>query len=413
MTIYDRIEKSIADKMRNEIEKAEGNEVFFRGVMNEDAIVIDIEVLARGNSYSAPAILKRMNKGEVIIHNHPSGYLHPSDNDISISTVYGNMGGGSYIVNNQVDDIYVIVEPYATKMQKIDVTHFFKDGSNISNIFPDYEFRNEQLEMVKIIEEGLNTAKKTVIEAGTGTGKTLAYLIPAVEWALLNKKRVVVSTNTINLQEQLLKKDLPLVKRILGKKFAYQLVKGRGNYLCIRKIKNIRMDIIDDLTDEKRQILTELMNWASRTDTGDKSELNFEPTYDVWELINSESDMCTKSKCPYKDKCYFNKARRALVDADVLIANHHIYFADLEIRKETGFFTQYSILPDYEVLIFDEAHNIESIARDYLVIEYQSILLINLCIIFIVIKERKRVRVELSQECWLFFEKMHFKKKRW
>ncbi len=365
MNINDKITKHAIEKMQDEINEANGNEVFFRGILNEENLVLDVEVLARGNSYSAPAIIKRMNKNEVIIHNHPSGYLYPSDNDISISSVYGNMGGGSYIINNEVDDIYVIVEPFSNKMEKISVTSYFEEDSKINKIFPDYEFRSEQLEMVSSIEEGLNSGTKVLIEAGTGTGKTLAYLIPAIEWAILNKKRVVVSTNTINLQEQLIQKDLPLVKRILEKNFNYYLVKGRGNYVCIRKMKNIRLENIDELNEERKNILTSVINWAVRTNTGDKNELNFEPPYAVWEFVNSESDMCLKSKCPYRDKCFFNKARKSLVDADVLVANHHIYFADLEIRKATGFSTSYSILPDYDVAIFDEAHNIEGIARDY------------------------------------------------
>lgn len=366
MDIKELIDENTIEKLKKEIKDANGNEVFFRGFINENGIVEDVEVISRGNKHSAPAILKRMKKGEAIIHNHPSGYLYPSDNDINISAIYcNNIGGASYIINNEADAIYVIAAFKEDAAQKISIEEYFSENGKISNVFKGYEYRKEQHDMAMAIEEGLNNNKKVIIEAGTGTGKTLAYLIPVLEYSIKNNLRAVVSTNTINLQEQLLKKDIPLIKNIIKKDFRYALVKGRSNYLCVRKAKNIKLDTFNELSEDRKNELSAILNWASQTNTGDKSELNFEAFYEVWELVNSESDMCLKNKCPYREKCFFNKSRKKLSESDLLVVNHHIYFADLEIRKETGFFTNFSILPDYHTLIFDEAHNIESVARDY------------------------------------------------
>jgi len=365
MYIKNRINEDIVLEIRKEIKEANGNEVFFRGKLNDKKKVEKIEVLARGNSYSVPALLKRMKKKEVMIHNHPSGDLRPSDNDIRISSVYGNMGGGSYIINNEVDNIYVVAEVHIEEKKKVNIDEYFKKDGILSNKFKNYEYREEQLKMAKTIERGLNEEEKVLIEAGTGTGKTLAYLIPALEWGLANDEKVVVSTNTINLQEQLLKKDLPIVKKVLGKEFKKVIVKGRGNYLCLRKSKNINNTDLGDLTENEMKSLQDIINWSGKTNSGDRNEMDFQVPFKIWEKVASESDICLRNKCPNYEKCFFMKARKQVNDADLLITNHHIYFADLSIRKETGFTTEYAILPNYEVVIFDEAHNIEKVAKDY------------------------------------------------
>ncbi|MFA6709088.1 MAG: helicase C-terminal domain-containing protein, partial [Fusobacterium sp.] len=237
----------------------------------------------------------------------------------------------------------------------------------IAQNFKDFEFRQEQNNMVKHIQEGLNKEEKIIVEAGTGTGKTLAYLIPSIEWALENEKKVVISTNTINLQEQLMNKDIPMVRKIMGKKFNYVLVKGRGNYLCNRKYYNVSSGNVikaGNLSDEQKTQIKELINWGRSTETGDKSELNFEPSYDIWEYFKSESDTCYNG-CPHREECFFFKARDEKKNADILIGNHHIFFSDLAIKKEIGFNSDFSILPEYGLVVFDEAHNIEKVARDY------------------------------------------------
>lgn len=369
MDITEKISLDAIKTIREEIEKANGNEVFFRGIPDEEGLVVEVEVLARGNKYSVPAILKHMKKEEVIIHNHPSGYLYPSDADIEVASIYSNkLNGASYIVNNRVDDIYAIVELKIKKNIKIDIVPYFEEKGMLASTFKEFEYRKEQLDMAKVIEDGLNSETKVIVEAGTGTGKTLAYLIPSIEWSIKNKKRVVISTNTINLQEQLLNKDIPIAKRVIQNDFNYILVKGRGNYLCNRKLHNMASgDTIDftEFSQEQKNQFKEILKWGGKTETGDKGELFFEVDHSVWEHFQSESDMCIGNKCPYKTECYFLKTREEKKKADVLITNHHMYFSDLAIRKEIGFNTEFSILPEYELVVFDEAHNIEKIARDY------------------------------------------------
>ena len=368
MDINLKIAFDIQQEIKKEIKEAGGNEVFFRGILDENKVVNKVQVIARGNKYSVPAILGRMKMEEVIIHNHPSGYIYPSDADIEVATVFANkMNGGFYIVNNDVTDIYVVLDPYSDENENIEITPYFEENGIIAQNFKDFEFRKEQLSMAKHIEEGINSEKKIVVEAGTGTGKTLAYLIPAIEWAVTNGKRVIISTNTINLQEQLLNKDIPMLQKIMEKKFKYALVKGRGNYLCNRKYYNIKSGKnkeILELSEEQQNHLRIILEWGRETTTGDKSELNIEPDYTVWEMFQSESDLCFPG-CPHRDECFFFKARDEKKRADILIANHHIFFSDLAIKKQIGFNSDYSILPEYKMAVFDEAHNVEKVARDY------------------------------------------------
>lgn len=369
MDINEKISSSAREKMRLAIEEAGGNEVFFRGIPNEDGVVDDVVVLARGNKHSVPAIVKQMRKREVIIHNHPSGYLFPSDPDVAISSMYANeKSGASYIVNNDVDNCYAIVELQPQEILNIDIKPYFEETGMLSRAFPEFEYREEQLHMATHIEKGLNSGTKVIVEAGTGTGKTLAYLLPSIEWAIKNQKKVIISTNTINLQEQLLNKDIPIAKKVIQGDFNYLLVKGRGNYLCNRKVMNMASGEsvdFDEFTSSQKEQFQAVLRWSSKTEKGDKGELPFEVDNFVWEFFHSESDICSGNKCPYKGECFFLKSREEKKHADILITNHHMYFADLSIRKETGFNTEYAILPDYDLVVFDEAHNIEKVARDY------------------------------------------------
>ena len=375
MKVAEFINAKTIEKMRLEISESGGNEVFFRGIPDGEGIVSEVEVIARGNSSSVAALLNMMRKNEVIIHNHPSGVLIPSDEDVSISSMYGEVGGASYIVNNAVDDIYVIVP--LKEFIKIDVDEYFGENGAIHKNFGKFEVRREQYEMAKFIENSMNENKKLIVEAGTGTGKTIAYLLPTLLYAIENNLKVIVSTNTINLQEQLVNKDIPLLKKIIDEDFNYQIVKGRGNYLCKRKLYNI--DVTEKETDTEEEkteknIIRNLIDWDKNvTRTGDRNELKYEISNSIWEKVNSEVDMCKGVKCPHYSKCHFFKARKNVADATLLIVNHHMFFADLAIRNQTGFYTNYSILPNYDIVVFDEAHNIEDTARNYFTFETSKI----------------------------------------
>ena len=375
MKIAEFISAKAMEHMRLEISESGGNEVFFRGIPDGEGIVFEVEVIARGNSSSVAALLNMMRKNEVIIHNHPSGVLIPSDEDVSISSMYGEVGGASYIVNNAVDDIYVIVP--LKEFIKIDIDEYFGENGVIHKNFGKFEVRREQYEMAKLIENSMNENKKLIVEAGTGTGKTIAYLLPTLLYAIENNLKVIVSTNTINLQEQLVNKDIPLLKKIINEDFNYQIVKGRGNYLCKRKLYNIDVTEKETDTEEERtekNIIRNLIDWDKNvTRTGDRNELKYEISNSIWEKVNSEVDMCKGVKCPHYSKCHFFKARKNVADATLLIVNHHMFFADLAIRNQTGFYTNYSILPNYDIVVFDEAHNIEDTARNYFTFETSKI----------------------------------------
>ena len=367
MKVTEFINNEIAEIMRKEIKDSGGNEVFFRGVPDEEGLVTKIEVIARGNESSVAALLNRMKKNEVIIHNHPSGILIPSNEDVEISSVYGESGGASYIINNDVNDIYIIVP--LKKHTGINIDEFFGEKGKIHQKIKKFEPRKEQYKMSKYIEKCMNENKKLIIEAGTGTGKTIAYLLPTLLYALKNNLKLIISTNTINLQEQLINKDIPLVKKIIGEDFTYEIVKGRGNYLCKRKLKNINViENEQDTEEEKKEkkILKSILEWDEVTETGDRSELKYEVPNYIWEKVNCEADLCTSSR---SSDCYFFKARKKIGNANMLIVNHHLFFADLAIRNEIGFNTEYSILPNYDIVVFDEAHNIEDTARNYFTYE--------------------------------------------
>ncbi|CAL7867284.1 ATP-dependent helicase [Fusobacterium necrophorum subsp. funduliforme] len=246
------------------------------------------------------------------------------------------------------------------------------DISELSHHIPNFEYRKEQVDMMNAIRESLEADRKIVIEAGTGTGKTLAYLIPTLEWAIENKKKVICTTNTINLQEQLLLKDLPIAKKIINQNFSYLLVKGRNNYLCKRLFHNFilgnSIDISGFSSEQKKQ-LDYLKSWGKMTEFGDKAELPFEVDSDIWEMIQSSSEFCQGKRCPFREECFYMKNRALKASADLIVCNHHIFFADLNVRNSVDFDAEYLILPKYDVVVFDEAHNIESVARSYFSLE--------------------------------------------
>jgi len=366
MKILDYISPQAIEKIRQEIQLARENEVFFVGKTNENLIIEKVTVVARGNELSVPLVKEHASRCDVVIHNHPSGFLSPSQNDIAIAHDLSNFGVASYIVNNEVDDIYVVVEPFSKhdKVQ-IDVEKIVKTlspGGAVSEKLKGYEHRPQQLEMISRVAHAFNDQKIAVVEAGTGVGKSLAYLIPAIYWATQNNERCVVSTNTINLQEQLVKKDIPFLKKALGINFNSVLVKGRGNYICLRKLQGFITGQETLFEDEYKEEMKLIINWVKITKDGSKADLNFIPNSTVWENVCSESDSCLHSKCEFFKECFITKARRSAVQAQILVVNHHLLFSDLAVR---AIGVEVAVLPKYHHIIFDEAHNIEDIATDY------------------------------------------------
>ncbi|MBN1543110.1 DEAD/DEAH box helicase family protein [candidate division KSB1 bacterium] len=364
------IDPEAAKKIRLEIETADGNEVFFIGYIEEDLVVHDVQAVARGHQSAVPAVLQCAQDADVVIHNHPSGLLHPSDADLAIAARLNSHSVAFYIINNTADDLYVVVEPFSKKEQinldPEEIGLLLQPGGSVARELQGYENRPQQLEMIAALCRAFNDRKIALIEAGTGTGKTIAYLLPAVFWALRNKERIVVSTNTINLQEQLIKKDIPFLKKVLPDEFEAVLVKGRSNYACLRKVEDVRSEAgLTDIDDEETEELEDLIRWAHRTRDGSKADLVSVPRDSVWERIASESDTCTRSKCPHFRDCFINRARRQAIRAQVLVVNHHLLFADLAIKNQIGIGGESGVLPPYQRIIFDEAHHIEDVATHY------------------------------------------------
>jgi len=355
--------------MRDEIADSDGNEVFFVGWVDDDLLVHDVQAVARGNESAVPAIMKLAQEADVVIHNHPSGGLKPSEPDLNIAARLDDFSVAFYIVNNDVDDIYAVVEPFAKKnVKKLDAAEIealLAPGGPISKNLPGYEDRPQQIEMIDSVVTAFNEGKIAAIEAGTGTGKTMAYLLPSIYWAVRNKQRIVVSTNTINLQEQLIKKDIPFLRKALSLQFSAVLVKGRSNYVCLRKVDDVESEFDFQGDEEDGDELKSLLGWARSSKDGSKADLAVIPRFDVWEKIAAESDTCTHSRCKYFRECFVNKARRHASKAHIIVVNHHLLFADLAIRRQTGSFQDAVVLPPYQKIIFDEAHHIENVATNY------------------------------------------------
>ncbi len=354
-------------RMREEIRESGGNEVFFLGRTDEQRIVVAVEPLARGSRDAVAAILIAVSFGDVVIHNHPSGKLTPSTPDLEIASILGNQGVGFYIVDNGVTNCYQAVAPFARKniepLAFPEIEHLLSPGGPIAESLPGYEHRPEQARMAFAVAEAFNAGRVAVVEAGTGTGKSLAYLLPAVLWAVRNKERVVVSTNTINLQEQLIKKDLPFLREHTGVVFRAVLVKGRGNYLCRRKLAVLEAE--PSLFPEEADELAGIVAWGVQTPSGCRDDLSFIPKSELWEEVCCEADQCGRVRCPDYQRCFFYSARRAAAGADIVVVNHALLMADLAVRRETGYAGS-AILPPFERLVIDEGHHLENVATGHL-----------------------------------------------
>jgi ATP-dependent DNA helicase DinG len=369
VSIEERLTAEAAEALRAAIADAGGNEVFLLGTLDAEARVSGVRVVARGNRHAVPALLQVPRPGEVVIHNHPSGVLTPSDADLAVASALGNNAVGAYIVDNAVTDVYVVVEPHVAAapaaLAAPATAALLEPGGIIAARLAGYEHRPQQLQMLEAVVAAFNDQTTLTVEAGTGTGKSLAYLLPAISWSLLNRERVVVSTHTINLQEQLVKKDLPLLTERCGLACTTALVKGRGNYLCQRKAAQIEAQGAQLVEDEQQRELRELLAWARRTADGSLSDLPVRPRPEVWEQVVSENDNCLRARCPFYTTCFFYTARRAAAKADVVVVNHHLLMADLALRAESGSYTQNAVLPPARRVIVDEAHHLEDVATNF------------------------------------------------
>ncbi len=238
---------------------------------------------------------------------------------------------------------------------------FDKDGP-IAKAMPGYEVRYEQIEMAEAIDSAISHSEQLIVEAGTGIGKSFAYLAPLAEYALGNESLGIVSTNTISLQEQIIHKDIPFLEKALGKDFKAVLVKGRNNYLCLRRLHRSEFQQKDIFSDQYELTeFTKIFAWSYKTQDGTLYDLEEEPDSKVWSMVSADSETCLGKNCQHYKRCFFQKAREKINEARILVINHHLFFSNLALLKEDK-----SIFPEWDALIFDEAHSIEGVATEHL-----------------------------------------------
>jgi len=250
-----------------------------------------------------------------------------------------------------------------TKTEKAPLERIFGPAGWLARRHPNYEYRAGQLEMAESVEAASENRQHLIVEAGTGTGKTLAYLVPMMRSGL----RVVISTGTKNLQEQLFYKDIPLIKKLFPQ-MRVTLMKGRQNYLCRQKLYDLEKQPVLSGMEEVRQY-PKLRQWEGRTRTGDRAELRWLPdASELWKLVDARRETCTGQKCPQFDRCFITLMHQRAAESDLLIVNHHLFFADLALRQtEFG-----GLLPEYTVVVLDEAHEVEDVATQHFGLELSN-----------------------------------------
>ncbi|GHV90579.1 helicase [Spirochaetia bacterium] len=368
-------------RLRAEIKDAGGNEVMALGFLDDKGLVARITVSARGNEDTVLALLSDGGDAipDVFIHNHPSGYLSPSENDIAIAGRAAEGGVGAFIVDNEVEQVYVIAEPIKRRsVKKLDpdrITGALEAGGAIARRLPAWEPRQSQLDMMHLVIRAFNDDAIAAAEAGTGVGKSFAYLLPAIHYAIENEERIVISTATITLQQQLFDKDIPLVAGALGsalsKKVKAVLMKGRGNYLCRRRLEDALRE--PSLDEGENAELYRIVSWAETSKSGSRSDLAFVPLEAVWSRICSEADMCMGMRCPERERCFVLALRKEAADARILVVNHHLLFADLAARQEGAGYDNTVVLPPYTRVVIDEAHTIEGAATSFFSKEFSRL----------------------------------------
>ena len=372
----DRLEPKAATAIRTAIKFAGGNEVCFVGQLDDNGRIVTAKVVARGDISSVLALPGFAERGEMLLHNHPSGRLLPSEADLEIAArIHGN-GIGFGIVDNDATKVYVVVEvPKENKRIDISANNVDEDlGPNgliaasmrLTSGQP-YEDRPSQRAMARAVADAYNGSSVALLEAGTGVGKSLGYLVPALRWAAANKERTVVSTNTITLQEQLVSKDLPFLQLALDDQpVRFALLKGWRNYLCKQRLEQARTSGAALLEANQLGELEVIAAWAERTKDGSLSDLATPPRGEIWDEVAAEPDLCGRLKCQFYDSCFLFNARKAAATADVVVVNHHLLLSDVAVRRTMQNWEDAAVLPAYKRLIIDEGHHLEDAAGAHL-----------------------------------------------
>ncbi len=371
-----RLDVKAAAAIRTAIKFAGGNEVCFAGTLDADGQIVTARVVARGDVSSVLALPGFAERGQMLLHNHPSGRLLPSDADMEIAARMHGNGIGFGIVDNEATKVYVVVEVPKEET----VTPISASGVD-DDLGPDgliasamrvasgqgFEDRPSQRAMARAVADTYNSGGVALLEAGTGVGKSLGYLVPALRWAAANKERTVVSTNTITLQEQLVQKDLPFLQLALDDQpVRFALLKGWRNYLCKQRLEQARTSGATLLESAQVAELEVIASWAERTKDGSLSDLATPPRSEIWDEVAAEPDLCGRLKCEFYDGCFLFAARKAAAVADVVVVNHHLLLSDVAVRRTTQNWEDSAVLPSYKRLVIDEGHHLEEAAGSHL-----------------------------------------------
>ena len=373
----------IIEMVREEIQGNAFNGVLFIGNVNREGKVYEVEALAYSEKDYFPDVNLNSLQGDVIIFNHPTAGdpeagLNPSEIENSVASILEEKNIGFYIIDPYLKVINIVLDhPERYYLEENAVRNIFKAGGLLSENIA-FEPRQEQISLVDAIIEAVNDSRILVSEAGTGTGKSLSYLIPAAIWAIENQKRVIVSTQTINLQQQIAEKDMKIVEKVvetfLGKNVNYAVLIGRGNYLCWHKLYDLSNDKDRQATlfeeSDRTGLIKDIEKWSRSSAEGIRTELGMNIPSDLWEELCSDSSSCTNRKCEYYEGCFYFKARQKAEQSNLIIANHSLVIS--AINQETGEIA----LPLFGGIIFDEAHHLEDVTLKSLAKEVSIISMI-------------------------------------
>ena len=366
-----RLAPRAAAAIRAAIHLAGGNEVCFACGLDEEGFIVTARVVARGDVSSVLALPGFAQRGEMLVHNHPSGVLEPSDADMGVAARLYDDGIGFAIVDNDAEHTYVVVEiPTTDPVRPVgrdEMEHDLGEDGPIAKAHPRYEDRPSQRAMAARIAQMYTNGGIGLLEAGTGVGKSLGYLVPALRWAARNRERTIVSTNTINLQEQLVGKDLPFLKAALGDQpVRFALLKGWRNYLCLSRLETAQTAEATLFDDGMRGEIEQVTAWASKTKDGSLADLPTPPRSEVWDEVAAEPDLCQRFQCKHFEKCFVFRARRIAAEADVIVVNHHLLLSDVAVRRMSNNWDDAAVLPAYARLVVDEGHHLEDAAASHL-----------------------------------------------
>ena len=372
-----RLAKAAAAAVRTQIRLHGGNEVCFVCTVDGDGMLVTARKVAAGDVQQVLALPGVAERGEMLLHNHPSGELTPSEADLEVAyRLHGN-GVGFAIVDNAATRVYVVTEVPTQKVctpvdpDLVDVTLGpygpIAQAMRAALATRAYEDRPSQRAMAADVTATYNEGGVALLEAGTGVGKSLGYLVPALRWAAANGERTIVSTNTITLQEQLVAKDLPFLQRALtDQPVRFALLKGWRNYLCLHRLELAQGAGAALFEDQVTEEVARLAEWAERTSDGSLADLATPPRPDVWDEVAAEPDLCGRLKCSFYDKCFLFRARKEAAAADVVVVNHHLLLADVAVRRQVQNWDDSAVLPAYKRLVIDEGHHLEDAAASHL-----------------------------------------------